>query len=137
MRRWRDARLTAEQAKFDALAGQLAEVERQIALLAQEFERHGREVRMMQVLSGSQVLSLHEFSQFTVAEKRRLAARREAVLKELEAQRARLRVARQDLKLLEKLEARQLASWRVLNERELQAAAEEAHLARIVREGDQ
>jgi len=137
VRRWRDARLTAEQAKFDALAGQLAEVERQIALLAQEFERHGREVRMMQVLSGSQVLSLHEFSQFTVAEKRRLAARREAVLKELEAQRARLRVARQDLKLLEKLEARQLASWRVLNERELQAAAEEAHLARIVREGDQ
>jgi len=131
---WRRRQLEVAEIDFKREAAALAEIERASAELEASGIRTEVEVRQWTPLTGRELAALSGFRVHLERRAKELAARRvEQAARLAERERALLE-ARRRCRLLERLRERRLAEWQAASAAELEQAASESHLARLVRQ---
>jgi hypothetical protein len=127
---WRETQARVEEVKLESLHTERRGIDVQIATLLDQRERSDRVVAEGNGATGGDLAALSAFRRFSVAEHTRLYRLRAGCSQRIAAQIAVVGSKRRDAKLLKKLEAQRLAAWQIEVSREIDAQAEESHLAR-------
>ena len=126
---WREAQARLEELKLEALYGELRAIDSRERSL--DFEREAAETSVAaRGATGAELARLGEFRRFLVAERTRLEKLRAACSQRITAQIQVVAQKRRDRKLLERLKQQRLIAWNRDWNRELDAQADEAYLAR-------
>ena len=127
---WRRAQLEAEEFKLRQLLDGLVRIERAAGELEAVRLSEERRVIGAGTVTGAELWSLAAWREAARVQAGALAREREVRLREIAGQRERIAVARQRCRLLERLREKRLAEWSREIERQLDAFASEAYLAR-------
>jgi hypothetical protein len=127
---WRRSQLDAEQAEFRQRADAVAAIDRERAELEASGVAAEVQIRECRTLEGRDLEALARFRAWVRTRDSRLADERVARQRALGEQRTRMLEARRRCRLLERLKERRLAEWTDAAEKELEAFAAEAYLAR-------
>jgi hypothetical protein len=127
---WRRTEARVEEAKLERLLGELRRIDARAAELEQERSAAEMAVAEQRSNRGEDLAALDVFQRFTVAEGKRLAAKRNECGERVTAQMSVVGGKRRGVRLIEKLKERRVESWRTELDRENQAQAEEGYLAR-------
>ncbi len=126
---WRAVQLRREEERLSALQQHLS------ALLAHDKEllasvvKSELELRARGVIPGFEVAALTGFRSRIQNQRAKLKEACTRIEREIDEQRKRLLKARQDHRMLDKLREKRRAEWTYLNDRELEAIANESYLA--------
>ena len=120
---------SVEESKLESLYAERRSVDSEITKLLDERERSDRAVAEGNGATGADLAALSAFRRFSIAEHTRLDRSRAGCMQRIAAQMAIVTSKRRDAKLLEKLEQRRLAAWRIDFTKQIDAQAEESHLA--------
>ena len=126
----RRRQLDAEESRFRRQTAALAELDEARAGLEAAGIAAEREVRAWQPVAGRDLAALGEFRLHVGERERELRARRAECEREVAARQRDMLEARRRCRLLEKFKERRLAEWRAAADREIEALAAEAFLAR-------
>ncbi len=130
---WRHLQMRAEEEKLALLQRYLENLnQRSSALAAAEMNSRFGLLKMAS-LQGSDLHALAPFQARVKRERDALSAETTQCEKRIVMQRVRLLKARKDFRVLEKLRERRLEAWRYESNRELENAAAEAHIAKLLR----
>jgi flagellar export protein FliJ len=122
----------AERAHFENLQAALELIAQEIRSLATQLEQARAHVRHAPSSAGYDYIALAHFASHLKRRSAALDQRRAQLTQKIAAQRAKVLEAERKLKLLEKLEARQRAAWTAAHDKELDSAAAESHLGRLL-----
>ena len=131
---WRRIQLDLEESRYKQQAMELAGIDRKRAEWEAAAIRAELEVREWTPLAGGDLAALGRFRLHVQDQERSLTARRAACQAGLEARQRTMLEARRRYRLLERLQERRLAEWRLASDREIEQLAAESHLAGLVRE---
>jgi hypothetical protein len=130
---WRRTQTTLEEQKLARLHAELRAIEDRIAHA--RLERSDSERALAQGgATGAELAALDSFKKAVAAECSRLETMAEAGRRKIQRQMEAIAAKRRDTRLLENLEQRKLAAWKLEFARELESQAEESHQARWLRE---
>jgi len=127
---WRRTELELEEYKMKQLSAEMDLIERSRAQLSAERTAAEREILGTGSIDGADLGAHAAFLVHLGKQERELLRRRDEQQQRLAGQHQRLIEARQRSRVLEKLKARRHAQWRADANRELEAFAAEAYLAR-------
>ncbi|HZT40525.1 MAG TPA: hypothetical protein VFA28_21725 [Bryobacteraceae bacterium] len=130
VREWREKQAAAEEAKLERLLGELSAIEAASAELERERERNEQMIVRAEGVTALDLRALDGFRRYVKAERARIENLRADCQKRVAAQRAAILEARRRFQLLERLKQRRLYAWTADLNRELEANAAEAYLAR-------
>jgi hypothetical protein len=133
-RRWRNAQLLQEEAKYRALALAEAEIMRRIQQLTDELFIQRRQLASGAGTDGTELALLHSFGEFVAVSVPRLEAERRKLAAERSEQSKKLVEAKRRLELLENLKEQEAAGWKRDFESELQSLADDAFNSRLFAE---
>ena len=132
--RWRQLQLELEEEKLQQRFAELRALEqRQTALEAARAEAE-RTVLGAKAVAAEELAALDAHRRWVALQRERLAQAVADCQRRIQEQRAQVRKAEQNLKLLEKLKERRLGQWWAGLEKEFQALGEETYLAQWPRE---
>jgi flagellar export protein FliJ len=122
----------AERAHLENLqaAGEL--LAQEILSLAAQLEQARAHVRHAPSSAGDDYVALAHFESHIQRRTASLEQRRTQLTQQIGEQRARVLEADRKLKLLERLEARQRSEWVAARDKEVDTAAAESHLGRLI-----
>ncbi len=130
---WRELQMRAEEEKLATLQRHLEMLtQRANALTAAELKSK-LSVLKTTLMQGSEVHSLTAFQAQVEKERAALAVETVQCERRVAVQRARLLKAQKDLRVLEKLRERRLVDWTYSYNREVENAAADAHISKLVR----
>ncbi len=130
---WRGMHARLEELKLENLYAELRSIDAKIAALLEERSLSDQAVLDASVVAGSELAALSAFRRFSVAEHTRLGCLRADCSQRVSAQIQVVAAKRRDVRLLERLKQQRLAAWSVEFNREIDAQAEESHLAKWTR----
>lgn len=130
---WRRTQLELEDAKLKMQIAGLAELDRSRAELEATAIRSEVEVRDWNPLAGQDLAALSNFHLHVQNREKDLAERRREAVQQIEAQQQAMLEARRRCRLLERLEERRLAEWKVAADREIEQLAAESYLSGLTR----
>jgi len=134
VRRWRSEQVSVEELKLQQLlteASRLAAMRRNTEA---ELERTERHVLSQDAFDPSELSSLDAFRRHSQRRIQEIESFRRQCAAKVTEQRECVLEARRKRELLERLHAKALEEWRVLNDREQESLAAELFLAKAVRE---
>jgi hypothetical protein len=127
---WRELHARVEESKLEALYAERQAIDMEMAKLLDERERSDRAVAQGNGATGDELAALSAFRRFSVAEHTRLDRLRVGCSQRIAAQIDIVTAKRRDAKLLQKLEQERLAAWQTALSKQIDAQAEESHMAR-------
>lgn len=130
VREWREKQAAVEEAKLERLLGELSAIEAARAELDREQDRNEQMIVRAEGVTALDLRALDGFRRYAKAERGRFENLRADCLKRIDAQRAVIMEARRRFELLDRLKQRNLRAWTADLNRELEANAAEAYLAR-------
>ena len=129
----RRAQLDSAEEKLQRLRTELSRLQSQSDETADAYQNSQHTVLTAPTLSGPELVALAAFRERTKRQLLRLAEQQHHCQTKIDDALRLLIKARQNLKVLEKLKEKQLQNWVMLNEREIESTAAEAHLVNWVR----
>jgi flagellar export protein FliJ len=133
---WRHLQMRAEEEKLAAMQHRLNLINQGINTLVSAESKSEWGVLKMPSFTGSDLQALAAFQDRVRKQRIALEIERAQFEKQIAAQRARLLKARKDFRILEKLKEKRKKAWTYLSDREVESAAAEAHISRLVQSGD-
>ena len=130
VREWREKQAAVEEAKLERLFGELSAIASARAELDAEQARNEQMVVQSAGVSASDLQALDGFRRYVKAERARIENLRADCDKRIDEQRAVILDARRRYELLGRLKQRSLRLWTAEMNRELEARAAEAYLAK-------
>jgi flagellar export protein FliJ len=130
---WRRTQVRVEETKFERLCAELRAIETRLQELIETREQSGRAVIAQGSATGAELAALDSFRKVSTAECAKLAESAAASRQRIAAQLQVVIQKRRDVKLLELLHARRLATWSAELDREIDQEAAELHLAKFSR----
>jgi hypothetical protein len=130
-RRWRNAQLLQEEAKYRTLAIAESELVRRIRELRNELLAQRKQLASGAATDGTELALIHGFAEYTSVTIPRLEAERAKLANQLLEQSKKLIDAKRRLELLSKLKSRESAEWKRDFDKELQSLADDAFNARF------
>jgi hypothetical protein len=132
VRSWNATQLQIEEAALEVIVDQQRRTEAAYAeLCAQRAEFEHSTLHKAEIES-TELVRLGEFRTFVAVEGNRLRVARLQFEREIAQRRARLIELRRKIELFDRLKQRQRAAWTAEEAKELQAAADEAFLQKLV-----
>lgn len=131
---WRLTQARVEEMKLARLYAELRGIEDRIAHARGERADSERALAQSGAATGAELAALDSFKKAVAAECARLEGMAGATRRKIALQIEALAAKRRDARLLENLERRKLAAWKLEFTKELDQQAEEAHQARWQRE---
>ena len=122
----------AERAHLENLQTALELIAQEIRSLAKQLDQARAHVRHAPSSAGDDFVALSHFESHIQRRTASLDQRRAQLTQQIAGQRARVLEAERKLKLLERLEARHRSEWVAAHDKELEAAAAESHLGRLL-----
>jgi hypothetical protein len=130
---WRAMQVRIEESTLERLYAELRSIDSNEAALTRQRADSEKALLTAPVATGAEFAALDSFRIFTVAEHTRLEKLRADCSKRIAAQIQVVVVKRRDVRLLEHLRDRRLETWNRDLNREIDAQADEAYLARFTR----
>jgi flagellar export protein FliJ len=130
VREWREKQVAVEEAKLERLFAELSAIAAARAELDAEQARNEQLVVQAGGVTASDLQALDGFRRYVKAERGRIETLRADCSKRIEQQRAAILEARRRYELLGRLKQRSLRLWTAEMNRELEANAAEAYLAK-------
>jgi flagellar protein FliJ len=130
---WRRLQLRAEEEKLAALQHRLQQADQRIASLLAAQQKSEWSYRKLPAIAGSDLQSLAPFQSRVNRQRAALEEERRKIEALVEAQRLRVQKAAQESRVLEKLKERRYQAWAYEADREIENAAADAYIAKIVR----
>lgn len=127
---WRKARLDVEESKLQRLNGGLCRIEQAAAALFEERDATDRGVLAAASTTAEDLQALSQYHRWVARQEQRLSAERREAGRQAAAQRAAVLEAERNVRLIERLKERRLGEWTAEANREQEAAASDAFLAR-------
>ncbi len=127
---WRETQARLEESKLEVLYAERRAIESHIATLLEEREKSDRTIAHGNGATGAELEALSAFRRFSVMEHTRLDKLRAGCSQRIAAQLAMVAAKKRDAKLLQRLEQQRLAAWQIDFSKQIDAQAEESHLAR-------
>jgi hypothetical protein len=127
---WRDTQARVAESKLQKLHAELASIEARSTLLLKERSRSDLELLAAPSATGAELRAISAFRRFSVIEHTRLEALRTDFTRRIAAQLQVVVAKRRDVRLLERLKEQRFAAWQTDFNREIDAQAEESHLAK-------
>ena len=132
IRGWNATRLQLEETELEALVERLRNAEAAyMTMCAQRTELEQQTLRQP-TLVASDLAHIEQFRIFAAAETRRVVALQADLSKQIAERRGRIVELKRKTELLDRLRTRQHAAWSKEEAKELQAAADEAFLQKLV-----
>jgi hypothetical protein len=126
---WRRTQLETEENKLRQLAAKVEELALAAVRLDLVKGRAEQTVREATAVDAAELWAWAAYRQRLLAESKALAGRKRECEQQVTAQRERTREAQRQCRLLEKLEERRRAAWRVEADREMENLAAESFLS--------
>ncbi len=120
---WRKGQVSIEEGKLEKLNGEIRSIEARQAAVALACAESQRNLRNATTATGYELEALDTFRRFTAAEHIRLESQKIAFRPKIAAQLKIVTVKRRDVKLLERLREKRLATWNFELDREIDAQA--------------
>jgi len=137
IRAWNATRLQLEESALEAVVDQQRRVEAAYTeLCAQKSEFEHATLRQARIES-TELARISDFRKFVAIEGRRVQTARVQFDRQIAELRARVIELRRKIELLDRLKERQHATWTAEETKELQAAADEAFLQKLVAGGSE
>jgi flagellar export protein FliJ len=130
---WRQLQMRTEEERLAALQNQSEGLTRKIDALTTAELNSKMSLLGAGSVQGSDLHALMAFQTRIKKERTSLAAEKLQCERRIAAQRGRLLKARKDARILEKLRERRLDAWTYEFDRELDEAAADAHISRLIR----
>lgn len=130
---WRHLQMRAEEDKLAVLQEQMEALNRRADALATAELNAKQNVLNSPEVQGSDLHALTAFQDRLNKERTVLAAEKAQCERRITVQRARLLKAQKDYRVLEKLRERRQDAWTYLYNREIENAAADAHLSKLIR----
>ncbi len=130
VREWREKKVAVEEAKLERLLGELSAIDAAHAELDREQERNEQMILRAEGVTALDLSALDGFRRYAKAERVRIENLRADCIQRIDARRAAIMEARRRFELLDRLKQRNLRAWTADVNRELEANAAEAYLAR-------
>jgi len=127
---WRETQARIEESKLQNLYAQLRAIDLRIAQVLEERAQSQKTVLAAPAVSGFEFAALDAFRRFSVLEHTRLERSRADCSRRVAAQIQVVALKRRDVRLLERLKQQRLVAWHADFNREIDAQAEESHLAK-------
>ena len=126
---WRRTQLETEENKLRQLAAKVEELALAVVRLDLVKGRAERTVREATAVDAADLWAWGAYRRRLLAELKALTGRKRECEQQMAAQRERVREAERQCRLLEKLEERRRAAWRIEADREMENLAAESFLA--------
>jgi NADH dehydrogenase/NADH:ubiquinone oxidoreductase subunit G len=130
---WRHLQMRSEEEKLAALQQHLELLTRRANALASAEINSKLAVLKAPLVQGSELHALTAFQARVKKERMALAAEKAQFEKRIVAQRARLLKTRKDFRVLERLRERRMEAWTYSYNQEVENAAAEAHISKLIR----
>jgi flagellar export protein FliJ len=130
---WRHLQMRAEEEKLAVLQQHLELLTRRANALASADFNSKVNVLKAPLVQGSELHALTAFQARIKKEKAALLAEKVQCEKRIALQRARLLKSRKDFRVLEKLRERRMEAWTYSFNQELESAAADAHISKLIR----
>jgi flagellar export protein FliJ len=130
---WRQLQMRAEEEKLAVLQQHLEMLNRRANALTAAELKSKLSVLKAPSVQGSDLHALTAFQAQVKKERAALAVETLQCERRVSVQRARLLKAQKDLRVLEKLRERRMADWTYSYNREVENAAADAHISKLVR----
>jgi hypothetical protein len=127
---WRRTQLELEEVRFRQQSAAMADLDRASAQLSAAGSTAERQVRGWNPVAGGELAALGSFRLHVKLKETELAVPKAECRKELGRRESVMLEARRRLRLLERLRERRLAEWCEERDKELEALASEAYLAK-------
>jgi flagellar biosynthesis chaperone FliJ len=132
IRAWNGARLQAEETALEGVLDEERKAEAAYTAVCAQRTEFEQVTLRRRLIDSSELARIAQFRQFVAAEGRRLVAVGAAFSKRIAEARARIIEIKRKNELIDRLRVRQQKAWTAEETRELQAAADEVFLQRIV-----
>ncbi len=126
---WRITQTRIEESKLEKLYAELRAIDASSAALLEERSRSDQALLRASSATGSELAAVAAFRRYSVAEHTRFERLRADCSKRIAAQVQVVAVKRRDVRLLERLKQQRVTAWHTGLSREIDAQAEETHLA--------
>jgi flagellar biosynthesis chaperone FliJ len=130
VRQWREKQVALEEAKLQRLFAELAAIQAARSDLDTEQRRNEDSVVSASGVTADELRALEEFRRFARGERQRLMQLEIDCGKRIAEQQQRITQARRAAQLLERLKEHRLRAWTAEFDREIEALAAEAYLAK-------
>lgn len=130
VRQWREKRVSIEEARMERLTAELQAVETRRAELEQERSSNELAVMRTGAVDSAQLQAMEGFGRYVRAQRTVLANARIDCERKIAEQRQRIIEARREAQLLDKLRERRLTTWQIEFDKDIEAQAAEAYLAK-------
>ena len=127
---WRRTQAAVEQSKLDQVQAELSNLIAQANQVALQREAASRTIHTSGSATGAELARLDTYRQAAATEIHSLEHRREECRERLDRQAVVIADRRREVKLLERLKERRLATWKAQLSREIEQDAAEAYLSR-------
>jgi hypothetical protein len=127
---WRITQSRIEESKLEKLYAELRAIDSSSAALLEERSRSDQALLRASSTTGSELAAVAAFRRFSVAEHTRFELLRADCSRRVAAQVQAVAIKRRDVRLLERLKQQRFAAWYTGFNREIDAQAEETHLAK-------
>jgi hypothetical protein len=126
---WRIAQAHVEESKLEKLYAELRGIDASSAAQMEARSRSDQTLLGASSATGSEFAAVAAFRRFSIAEHTRFERLRSDCSSRIAAQVQAVVIKRRDVRLLERLKQQRLAAWSTGFNREIDAQAEETHLA--------
>jgi hypothetical protein len=127
---WRITQARLEESKLEKLYAELRAIDASSAALLEARSQSDQALLRLSSVTGSELAAVGAFRRFSVAEHTRLELLRADCSSRVAAQVDVVSVKRRDVRLLERLKQQRHTAWHAGFNREIDAQAEETHLAK-------
>jgi len=126
---WRMTQARVEESKLEKLYAELRGIDASSTALLEERSRSDQALLGASSADGSELAAVAAFRRFSIAEHTRFERLRADCSRRIAAQVQAVAAKRRDVRLLERLKQHRFAAWSTGFNREIDAKAEETHLA--------
>ena len=132
IRAWNATRLELEEAELEAIRERQRKTEAAYAAICSQRTEFEQSTLHQRSIDSSELARIEQFRVFVASEGRRLQAAQAGFKKQIEERRARIIEIKRKIELLDRLRESQYDAWTAEEAKELQAAADEAFLQKLV-----
>jgi hypothetical protein len=127
---WRGTQVRIEEMKLEVLYAELRGIDGQIAAVVTARDQSAQALITAASVTGAELAAIDAFARFSVGEHARLSYARVDCSRRTDAQMQVVTAKRRDVRLLERLKGQQLLKWNAEFSKEIDAQAEESHIAK-------
>jgi flagellar export protein FliJ len=132
IRSWSVSQLQVEEAALEGLLDRARKAEEAYAAVCTQKSEYERQTIRQATIESTDLVRIEQFRQFVTSEGRRMRTVRAEYSKQISERRTRIIEIKRKIELFDRLKQRQKASWTAEEAKELQTAADEAFLQKIV-----